>query len=55
MNCFKFCLNVNLSKSNVIVFRKGGRPILRKNGEKQINGKKFEVVAYQYYKYLGLI
>ena len=39
--CLKFCLNVNLSKSNVIVFRKDG--ILRNF---VFNGKKLEVVPY---------
>jgi hypothetical protein len=44
-------LKINLNKSNVIVFRKGGP--LRKNEKWILNGKPIDVVPY--YKYLGIV
>jgi len=49
--CSKYLLNVNLSKTNLIVFRKGG--IIRRNEKLYLNG--IQVQLSTYYKYLGIV
>ena len=49
--CTKWKLSVNLNKSQVIVFRRGG--ILKKGEQWFFNGQKMKIVSY--YKYLGLM
>jgi hypothetical protein len=48
--CQKWGLSVNLSKTKVMVFRRGG--VLKKNEKWFLQSKKIEVTTY--YKYLGL-
>ena len=49
--CNKWGLNVNMSKTKFMVFRKGG--IVKRNEVLYLNGLKLENVTY--YKYLGII
>ncbi len=49
--CNKYGLNVNLSKTKVIIFRNGGP--LRQNERFYFNGAELERVSY--YKYLGVL
>ena len=49
--CGKYMLHVNLSKTNVIVFRNGG--IIRGNEKLYFNG--IQVEPCTYYKYLGIM
>ena len=49
--CSKFGMKVNLRKSKIMVFRKGGP--LKQNEKWSYNGENVEVVSY--YKYLGLV
>ena len=46
-------LKVNMSKTNVIVFRNGG--ILRQNKKINYKGVQITCVTYMYYKYLGIM
>ena len=49
--CDKWCMKVNLEKTNIIVFRNGG--IIKRNEMWYLNGKQLKTVTY--YKYLGLV
>ena len=49
--CLKWKLSVNMSKSQIIVFRRGG--VLKKCEKWVFNGEKLKTVSY--YKYLGLM
>ena len=49
--CDKYGLKVNMSKTNVIVFRNGG--ILRQNEKIYYNG--CQITCATYYKYLGIM
>ena len=46
-------LNVNLSKTNVIVFRNGG--IIHGNEKLYLNGIQVQPCIRTYYKYLGIV
>ena len=49
--CDKWCMKVNLEKTNIIVFRNGG--IIKRNEMWYLNRKQLKTVTY--YKYLGLV
>ena len=49
--CDKWCMKVNLEKTNIIVFRNGG--IIKRNEMWYLNGKQLKTVTY--YKYLGIV
>jgi len=49
--CSKYDISINMSKTNVMIFRNGGR--LKPNEKVYINNKTLAETTY--YKYLGLI